>query len=135
MRMPRPTLLPFIGLVALVSCASAQKLTGGALAPAASGTVDAKIGEGGNTQLEVKVEHLAPPEKVSSGATVYVVWVIAKDAPAVNVGDLKLNADLDGSLQTVTPQHAFELKITAESVSTASNISGPVVLSGSVVAK
>jgi hypothetical protein len=134
MRTLRLTLVPLIGVAVLVGCAGPQKLTGSAVSPAAAGTVKAKLDDNGNTSVEVRVEHLAPPERVSPGATAYVVWIIAEGAPAVNVGELKVNTDLEGSLNTVTPQHAFTLKITAESSATASSPAGPVVLSGSVVA-
>jgi hypothetical protein len=59
----------------MTGCATKEKLTGSSLVPAAQGIVKADKAKGGNTDLEVKVEHLAPAERVRSGAKDYIVWI------------------------------------------------------------
>jgi hypothetical protein len=76
--------------------------------------VKASPGDNGNTDLSVRVEHLAPPSKIVSDATVYVVWIQPADAVIQNVGAMKLNKHLEGRLDTVTSQSRFKLTVTPE---------------------
>lgn len=84
--------------------------------PAAAGTVKVKATDDGNSQIELEVQHLALPEKVNPGATVYVVWVSGPEVGAEqhNMGALKVDENLKGSLTTITPLKAFNLSVTAE---------------------
>ena len=103
----------------LFACASSPppsvRMVGSNDIPAAEGTVRATPADNGNTALHVEVRHLARPESVSSEATTYVVWVrpSAGGAPQ-NMGALKVNKDLRGSLNTVTPLRSFDVFITVE---------------------
>ncbi len=97
-----------------LGCSSTQEMRSGYGVPASEGTVDATDGGNGNTDLEVRVKHLAQPWLVASDATVYVVWVQAPDATRQNVGALTLNDNLEGSLKTVTPHRQFMLSVTPE---------------------
>lgn len=83
--------------------------------PAAQGEVKASPAANGNTSLEVEVHHLATPDRVALGATTYVVWARAldQDAPQ-NLGALRVDRDLNGTLKTVTPLRSFDVFITAE---------------------
>lgn len=100
--------------------------------PAAEGVVRATAGENGNTQLRVFVRHLAPPEKVRPDATTYVVWVQPPDGPPQNMGALAVDADLRGSLTTVTPLRSFDVFITLERSPTVTAPSARNLLSASV---
>lgn len=82
--------------------------------PAAQGTVVARIAENGNVRLNLEVRHLAPPEKVSPGATIYVVWVQPQGGPPQNVGALRVDQNLAGRLETTTAHQSFEVFVTAE---------------------
>jgi len=82
--------------------------------PAAQGTARASSADNGNTTLEVQVWHLAPPEKVAAGATTYVVWAREDHGAPQNLGALRVDDDLRGTLKTVTPLHSFAVFITAE---------------------
>jgi len=97
-----------------LGCNSTQDMRSGYGVPASEGTVNATEGENGNTNLEIKVKHLAQPSLVASDATVYVVWVQPRDAARQNVGALTLNDNLEGSLKTVTPHRQFTLTVTPE---------------------
>ena len=83
--------------------------------PASEGVALVSEGPNGNTALRVKVKHLAIPEKVAPGAEVYVVWVTPHDGGRPqNVGVLKVDKDLEGALNTVTPLKNFRVTVTAE---------------------
>lgn len=82
--------------------------------PASEGVALVSEGPNGNTALRVKVKHLALPEKVALNATVYVVWVQPYGGRAQNVGVMKIDKDLEGSLNTVTPMKRFKVFVTPE---------------------
>jgi hypothetical protein len=101
--------------------------------PAAEGRVKVGEADNENTALEVTVEHLAAPEKIAPEATTYVVWALATGTDsAQNLGALRVDDDLKGSLETVTPLRAFEVFITAEASATARSPSTPRLLTASV---
>lgn len=109
--------IPALLVIASVSMACGsptQPMNSGAAVPASEGTVRATDGDNGSTNVELRVKHLAPPAKVASDATVYVVWVQARNASRQNVGALNLNDDLEGSLDTTTVHRQFELSVTPE---------------------
>ena len=57
----------------------------------------------------------APTEKLSPPAGNYVVWTRATTgAPAQNIGELKVDKDLNGELNAETPLHSFDLFVTVE---------------------
>jgi hypothetical protein len=113
---------------------SRYQLVGGRDTPAASGEVKASTSENQNTRLVITVQHLALPDRVSPGATSYVVWVApgGKDAEAQNVGALHVNEKLEGKLETVTPLQQFALWITAEPSPRAQSPTGTRVMSTSI---
>jgi uncharacterized protein YndB with AHSA1/START domain len=100
--------------------------------PAAQGTVVARPVENGNLKITIEVKHLAPPEKVSPTAKVYVTWVQPQGGPPQNVGALRVDEELTGRLETVTVHQSFELYITAEEQPAAAMPRGPRVLTAIV---
>ena len=105
-----------IAVLGLASCYSQPKpfvrMAGSSDVPAAEGKVTATAGDNMNTNLEVNVDHLAPPERVRQGATTYVVWARARGANDYqNVGALLVDNNLHGHLKTVTARghHAIGL--------------------------
>jgi hypothetical protein len=106
-------------------------LTASPTVPAAQGEVRLKQGDNGNHVLKVKVRHLADPEKI--GAREYVVWASPPEtSQPQNLGALRVDKDLDGTLETVTPWQRFDLFITAEPTATAAQPTGQRVLWASV---
>jgi len=87
--------------------------------PAATGAVSVKDADNGNVKLEVQVKHMAPPEKVATGASSYVVWLKPlatgndNEAPQ-NLGALAVNKDQEGEFNTTTAYRQFDLFVTAE---------------------
>jgi hypothetical protein len=86
--------------------------------PAGQGTISAKPGTGGNTQLEVRVQHLAPPSRVVADATVYVVWIQPAQGTHQNLGILALDGNSAGTYQGLTPHRRFFLSVTPEANAT-----------------
>lgn len=68
-----------------------------------------------NTKIDLRVEHLAQPDKLTPRSYYYVVWAKAnKDAAPQNIGALSVDHGLAGRLQTEIPLHSCELFLTAE---------------------
>ncbi len=118
--------------LAAASCASRKdiQLTSSGDIPAATSTVKLGTNDNGNTTFELKVEHLAPPERVNAGATVYVVWTRGRNASASiqNMGSLIVDDNLNGSFSGVTPLKDFELFITAEPTLASTSPTGKALL-------
>jgi len=91
-----------------------QPMSASAANTSGQGTVEAKVGDNGNTEVEVRVKHLSVPSKVAADASVYVVWIQPRNAAIQNVGALELDEDLVGMLITTTPHRAFTLTVTPE---------------------
>src|SRR5687768_16827577 len=68
--------LALLGCSGLFGREEAQVMTPASdVVPAAKGTVATSLGDNDNTELKVRVEHLAPASRIDSKATVYVVWI------------------------------------------------------------
>lgn len=98
--------------------------------PAAIGEVAAAVGPNGNTKLTITVKHLAQPERGAPGASVYVVWASELETGSIahNLGALRVDADLNGRLQSTTPMRSFDLVITAEPTANAESPGETAVL-------
>jgi hypothetical protein len=137
----KPTLL--LGIcVYLSACGGSQashafQFQTSSITPAAVGKVATVAGPNGNTRLTVDVQHLAPPDRVSPGARVYVVWAteLGGGATASNLGALRVDDALNGRLESVTPLHSFDLHITAEETPTVEKPTTVSVLSVRVTPK
>lgn len=118
-RYPRVALL-CVGGALLAGCgmfggrSSEQPMTSSSPNQAGQGTVEATAGENGNTDLAVRVKHLAAPARLASDASVYVVWIKPRAAQIQNVGALEVDDDLVGALDTTTPHLAFTVTVTPE---------------------
>lgn len=109
------TLLTVIFLVVGVTgCARDVRLSPSAELPAAMGEAKVSKDDNGNTKLKLEVKHFAPPQRLQPPRSVYVVWAETSDHEMSNLGQLKINDDLKGRLETTTPLRIFQLVITAE---------------------
>lgn len=110
--------LPMVfGLLFALGCGGAQHYvtTGTERSAGADANIVAEVIEGGNVMVTIEVEHLTPPERVTSGATAYVAWFTAPDAEPVKAGALGYDADdRVGRLRATNPNKRFVLTITAE---------------------
>jgi hypothetical protein len=117
---------------ALVSAAKKYPLTAASIVPAAKGSVEIGKDRNGNTEVKLKVEHLANPTSLTPSQANYIVWLQDKGSGPENQGELKVNGKLEGTFQTVTPRKNFDLFVTGENDGTVKSPSGPEVLRTSV---
>lgn len=117
---------------ALLFASKRFPLTASSIVPAAKGSVQVGKDRNGNTEVKMKVEHLANPSSLSPSESSYVVWLQEKDSAPENQGALKVNGKLEGTFQTVTPSRHFELFVTGENDGTVTSPSGPEVLRTSI---
>jgi hypothetical protein len=68
----------------------------------------------GNTELTLKVDHLAKPSLLSQPASNYVVWVQLPGQQAVNEGLLRVDDNLKGEVKATTTATRFTVLVTAE---------------------
>jgi hypothetical protein len=118
----------FVALTALGGCSTWNRMTNSTSPdtanvalrssndiPSAQGRLAVKGAEGPNQVVDLTVKHMAPPAKVKSGATAYVVWLEPDAAKQpINMGVLAVDKDLNGELQFKTPFPKFEVFVTAE---------------------
>lgn len=126
------------GLAALSCNGSRQiRLDSSSDIPAAQGMVKVSTTDNGNTKIDLVVEHLALPQRVDPGAAVYVVWARGSEAGAQpqNLGALRVDDNLKGSIAAVTPLLSFELYITAEASQTSTMPTGKKLLYTTVAMK
>lgn len=96
--------------------------------PSAMGDVDLSKDKNGNTNVSLRVEHLAKPTLLTPPANLYVVWFQEPGSDPENEGQLQVGNDLRGQLKTTTPLHNFDIFVTAESDPTVKTPSNQVVL-------
>ena len=102
--------------------------------PSTQGQIETGDAGNGNVTVHVSVKHMAPPDKVVSGATTYVVWVqpLAADGSPQNLGAIKPDGEEHGDFVSTTPLPAFDVFITAEPSATAQAPTGEKMLWGRV---
>lgn len=103
------------GLFLVGGCAGARILENAPEAVATEAKAEVDRSSNANSRIQLKIKHLAKPEKFSPSAKNFVVWVSAKDSGnAQNVGAFNVDDDLKAEIETLTPHERFELFITAE---------------------
>ena len=118
--------------IALPAVGEKFRLTPSPNSPLATGVVEVGQGPNGNTTLDLHVEHLARAAELAPSKETYVVWLEAPGRPAENLGELKVNENLEGDFKSVTVLRHFQLVITAEDNPRAVSPTGPVVLSTNI---
>lgn len=81
------------------------------------------------TKLELAAVNLAPPDRIAAAATAYVAWSRRNaESQWTRLGALEYDVDTRGAkLSATTPETAFDLMVTAESMATAASPSPEVV--------
>lgn len=99
--------------------------------PGSEGSVVARDGKNGNTELVVDLKYL--PDPAAYGASTYVVWIrpTATD-DYLNMGQVAIDKKRHGRLATLTPHEQFDVLVTAEDRATAGEPSNVVMLRGAV---
>lgn len=125
--------------IAAFSCAGSRdfRLTTSPDIPAAQGTATIVTTDNANTKIDLTVEHMASPERVAPGSTVYIVWVRGNESGAQpqSLGALRVDDNLKGSISALTPLRAFDLYVTAEPSQMATVPTGKTLLSTTVAMK
>ena len=117
-------------LVACGSSATQYSTRGMGTAVGADATVTIAEKENENFELDLKVEHLLPPDRAAPGAQSYAVWIQpdGQESP-FHIGNLTYNDDRrTGELTTITPHRAFDVFVTAEPTATPTEPKGPEVV-------
>jgi hypothetical protein len=103
------------------------------LTPGATGTVDAKADKnGGNSEVTIKVDHLARPTQLTPPANEYVVWIDPEDGTPQNQGVLQVGDNEKGELKMTTTSSKFRVLVTAESDAHPKTPSNRIVLKSDV---
>jgi FlaG/FlaF family flagellin (archaellin) len=102
--------------------------TNSSSSPAAAGEVTVGTDQNGNNAFTIRTYHLANPAELTPAKTAYVVWAQENGKQPENLGELKVNHDLEGTFHGVTPYKDFDLFITAEDNAKAETPSGIEVL-------
>ncbi|NNK12270.1 MAG: hypothetical protein HKP08_13075 [Flavobacteriaceae bacterium] len=123
----KPKLLLLVFLMLLASCATTKTFPVSELAPAAEITVKQKTDNNDNNEITVKAKYLASPDRVSSSATTYVVWLLSVENGLKNIGALYNENGEDSELQTITSFVGSEIFITAEKEADISRPEGPEI--------
>jgi len=109
-----PLALALVIAVGLAGCAGKSVVNVSSTVPAAEAEYKTSHDDNGNTVVDLKVKHLAPPENLSPARSMYVVWVVTPDGKVFNAGRLTLNDSLEGDVKVVTPYPRFRLVVSAE---------------------
>ena len=107
-------------------------MTAASIVPGARGEVEIGRDKNGNTSLKVKVQHLANLENLTPRAVAYVIWLQERGGTSENLGQLKVDKNLNGSFETVSPSKNFDLWVTAEQDVRAKSPSGQEVLRAAI---
>ena len=108
--------------------ASDQRMIADASVPAASGKAHLDKDRNGNLKLKLDVDHLAKPGALTPTRQSYVVWIEPRGKEPQNLGQLKVNNNLQGSFEATVPRQDFEVFVTAEDNPAAQMPSEPKLL-------
>jgi hypothetical protein len=111
--------IPLLAIV-LVSCALIERRSSPHMQvspslPSTEAKVFARKTRNDNTSIEIRVKHLAPPDRLTPPGGTYVVWCKpTEEADPQNLGGLTVDRNENGGLFTITAFKNFELFITTE---------------------
>ena len=103
----------------MASCAKKIIFQTSAVVPAATGKVKIKKDDNKNYSIDIKLENLAPANRLSPPRNLYVVWVSTQDNGVKNIGQIApsssfLSGKVKASLRSVSPFKPTRIFITAE---------------------
>lgn len=106
-------------VLSMSSCASKTHFQTSTVVPAAQGTVQVKTDKNKNYVIDIEITNLSPSTRLSPPSNAYVVWLIAADNSAQNLGQLNssdkfMSKSLDAEFKTVTGIKPAKIIITAE---------------------
>jgi hypothetical protein len=107
-------------------------MTAASIVPGARAEVEIGTDKNGNTSLKMRVQHLANLENLTPRATAYVIWLQERGGNSENMGQLKVDKNLNAAFETVTTLKNFDMFVTAEQDLRAKSPSGPEVLKATI---
>jgi outer membrane protein OmpA-like peptidoglycan-associated protein len=102
-------------------------LIGAPAAPNASGEAKVEAKKGG-TSIEVKVTGMPQPTTLGAEFLTYVLWTVTPDGSTNNLGEIPIDKNGEGKLNTNTQSQTFAMGVTAEPYSVVALPSEIVVL-------
>ena len=108
-----------LATVIFESCSRKTSFLISAEVPAAQGDVKITKSSNNNYEINVKIRHLAEPDRLKPPKEVYVVWMETENNRTENLGQIEsssgfLSKQLKASFTTVTPYNPVKIFITAE---------------------
>lgn len=122
-------ILSFIFAAILISaCSKKVVFPTSTVLPAADAVVKIDKDDSNNYDINLEVENMAKPDRLDPPRKTYVVWMVSEKNGTINMGNLKINNKLKGSLEAVTPYKPICFFITAEEKQDVATPSTQVVL-------
>ncbi|MGC4087959.1 MAG: hypothetical protein QM756_08690 [Polyangiaceae bacterium] len=132
------TILPVALLLAACGGPLKYQLASTPKAPGGDAVLICDVQDGqSQTQIEMTIEHLAPPGRVAEGATTFVAW-FRKNSDTVwaRIGGVQFDESArSGSLKGSVAEVAFDFEVTAEKAEAPASPSSDVVFSQRVEKK
>jgi outer membrane protein OmpA-like peptidoglycan-associated protein len=82
-------------------------------APNASGEAKVEAKKGG-TDIEVKVKGMPQPTTLGAEFLTYVLWIVTPDGSTTNMGEIPIDKNGEGKLNTTAQSQTFAMGVTAE---------------------
>lgn len=109
-------------------CAQRVEFIGSPTVPAATAEAKVTRDRNNNSQVDLEVRYLAPPENLTPPKSLYVVLVEGSEGRIMNMGQMNVDRNRRGSFKGVTPLNEFRILITAEDLAAATRPSEQVML-------
>jgi outer membrane protein OmpA-like peptidoglycan-associated protein len=108
-------------------------MAGSSLNPRVRGKAEVKRTDG-RSRIKLEIEGLDHPQNLGSFYTTYVVWAVAPEGQADNVGELRTWGGDETETEVTTPYQSFGLIVTAEPHSLV-RLPGPAIVAENVLRK
>jgi hypothetical protein len=127
--------LAIMFLFATLAEAREYKFINDPSAPAAAGKVNLSKDKNGNYKVKIEVYHLAKPAALTPPKQAYIVWVQRPNSQPEVLGEVRVNDNLEGTLESTVPPvgNRFDIFVTAEESANPQAPSEPKVLHTTVV--
>lgn len=123
-------------LSSTVACATKLQVATDAPALGSDAKIVVKKTKTGNYAVTIDVTNLAPAPRLDAQATAFVVWLVAKDLPAVRAGVLEYDeGDRRGALEATSPNASFTVLITLEKEPGPASPNGKGIVSAAIAAR
>ncbi len=118
-----------LGIAVLTGCATTESaFQPSSVMPGVETRIGVSADANGNSRVQFKVKHLAPPNSLVPPKSFYVVWSQNSEGRSVPLGRLWVGTNRDGSFEATLPFIEFRLIVTAETQLVPEKPSEPFVL-------